>query len=86
MAIGANASNDGGSSAEKPDATGLVCSPLSHLTAQSSRFIVCGVAIFNPTARKREYVYASQKRTGYHFQCMLFSTEDTDALLGYESD
>ena len=72
-------------SAEKPAATDktLVCSPLSHLTAQSSRFIVCEVVIFNPTARKREYMWNSQKRTAYNFQCMLVSTADpTQYMLG----
>ena len=39
--------------------------------------------IFNPTARKREYMWQSQKRTGFNFQCMLVSTEDpTQYMLG----
>ena len=48
-------------SAEKPAAARITggspkCSPLSHLTTQSARFGVWEVAIFNPTAKKREYV------------------------------
>ena len=72
-------------SAEKPAATGNspARSPLSHLTAQSARFIVCEVVIFNPTARKREYMWQSQKRTSFNFQCMLASTADpTQYMLG----
>ena len=72
-------------SAEKPAATGTspARSPLSHLTAQSARFIVCEVVIFNPIARKREYTWQSQKRTSFNFQCMLVSTADpTQYMLG----
>ena len=72
-------------SAEKPAATdnSPARSPLSHLTAQSARFIVCEVVIFNPTARKRDYMWQSQKRTSFNFQCMLVSTADpTQYMLG----
>ena len=51
-------------------------SPLSHLTAQSARFGRWEVVIFNPKARTREYLWDGEKRTSYHFQCMLVSTAD----------
>ena len=58
-------------------------SPLSHLTAQSARFIVCEVMIFNPDARKRKYMWDKQERTSFNFQCMLVSTDDpTQYMLG----
>ena len=85
--ISADASNSAAkpakSAAAQDSADGLARSPLSHLTAQSARFIVCEVVIFNPTARKREYMWQSQKRTSFNFQCMLVSTEDpTQYMLG----
>jgi len=58
-------------------------SPLSHLTAQSARFLITEVMIFNPVGSKREYMWNSQKRTAYSFQCMLVSTADsTQYMLG----
>ena len=58
-------------------------SPLSYLTTQSARFGVWEVAIFNPTARTREYIWNQEKRTSYSFQCMLVSTADpTQYVLG----
>ena len=51
-------------------------SPLSHLTAQSARFGMWEVLIFNPTARARKYLWNKEERTSYNFQCMLVSTED----------
>ena len=73
-------------SAEKPaeaSASSTAHSPLSHLTAQRGRFIVCAVVIFNPTARKRDYMWQSQKRTSFNFQCTLVSTADpTQYMLG----
>ena len=77
------------SSAEKPAAAAGItggspnCSPLSHLTTQSARFGVWEVVIFNPTARTREYMWGSEKRTGYYFQCTLVSPADpTQYALG----
>ena len=82
----ATTSADANNSAEKPaeaSASSPAHSPLSHLTAQSARFIVCEVVIFNPTARKRDYMWQSQKRTSFNFQCMLVSTTDpTQYMLG----
>ena len=58
-------------------------SPLSHLTAQSARFGIWEVSIFNPTARARQYMWNQEKRTSYSFQCMLVSTADpTQYVLG----
>ena len=58
-------------------------SPLSYLTTQSARFGVWEVAIFNPTARAREYMWNQEKRTSYSFQCMLVLTADpTQYVLG----
>ena len=58
-------------------------SPLSYLTTQSARFGVWEVAIFNPTARAREYMWNQEKRTSYWFQCRLVSTADpTQYVLG----
>ena len=49
---------------------------MAHLTAQSARFGLWKVAIYHPTARTREYLYNKDKRTSYHFQCLLVSTLD----------
>ena len=51
-------------------------SPLSRLTAQSARFGLGEMMIFNPVATKREYVYGKDKRTSLYFQCVLVSTAD----------
>ena len=51
-------------------------SPLAHLTNHSARFGLWEVAIFNPIARAREYVWNQQKRISYSFQCVLVSTTD----------
>ena len=76
-----DASASVGAPAEAPAKT--TTSPLSHLTALSARFIVCEVAVFNPSSQKRNYLYGNQSRTAYHFQCMLVSTEDpTQYMLG----
>ena len=74
-------------SAADPISSGAVkpaqCSPLSHLTKQSARFIVCEVVVFHPTDRTREYVFNGQKRKSCHFQCFLVSTTDpTQYMLG----
>ena len=92
-AMSANSSDDANSSAAKPannaaNSSGSsrksqTLSPLSHLTAQSARFIVCEVMIFNPDARKRKYMWDKQERTSFNFQCMLVSTDDpTQYMLG----
>ena len=58
-------------------------SPLTHLTAQSARFGLWEVMIYNPLARTREYIYNKEKRISHHFQCMLVSTTDpTQYVLG----
>ena len=56
---------------------------MSHLTAQNARVGLWEVAIFNPTARTREYLWEGKKRHSYHFQCMLVSASDpTQYVLG----
>ena len=69
---------DGSGSAAQPPASDNArkFSPLAHLTAQSARFGLWEVAIYHPTARTREYLYNKDKRTSYHFQCLLVSTLD----------
>ena len=64
------------SSAASGESARPKCSPLAHLTSNSARFGVWEVAIFNPIARPREYVWNKQKRTSYSFQCVLVSTAD----------
>lgn len=56
--------------------SGRKFSPLSHLTAQSARFGMWEVVIFNPIDRTRNYLWNKEQRTSYNFQCMLVSTED----------
>ena len=70
---GGVAESAGAGSAVKSPAKFL---PLSHLTAQSARIGLWEVMIFNPTARKRSYLYGKETRTSYNFQCMLVSTAD----------
>ena len=74
----AEQSNNGAGSAAQPPASDGVrkFSPLSHLTAQSARFGLWEVMIFNPKPIKRPYMYGKEKRTSYNFQCMLVSTAD----------
>ena len=71
-------SSEGTSSAAKSSASNDARKflPLSHLTAQSARIGLWEVMIFNPTARKRSYLYGKETRTSYNFQCMLVSTAD----------
>ena len=71
-------STDGlGSAAQSPASDAAKkFSPSSHLTAQSARFGLWEVLVFNPIATKREYLYGKDKRTSFNFQCMLVSTAD----------
>ena len=70
---GGVAESAGAGSAVKSPAKFL---PLSHLTAQSARFGLWEVMIFNPTPTKRQYLYGKEQRTSFNFQCMLVSTAD----------
>ena len=71
------AENAAGSVAECPGSSeSRKFSPLSHLTAQSARFGLWEVLIYNPTAQQREYLWEGQKRTSNCFQCILVSTAD----------
>ena len=71
------ATGGSGSAAQSPASDAAKkFSPLLHLTAQSARFGLWEVMIFNPTPNKRQYLYGKEQRTSFNFQCMLVSTAD----------
>ena len=55
---------DAQGSAAKP---GAKFSPLSHLTAQSARFGLWEVMVYNPTATARPCIWEKEKRVSYSF-------------------